>query len=72
MNQAVQSKLDRGRKAALTIARKSAPVLLKCLRVTMTVLWLVNFVGNDDAASPALAMLAAVIHMVKILIGLAN
>jgi hypothetical protein len=72
MNQAKQSKIQRGRKAAMAIASKSALALYRCLRIATAVLWLGNAVGDDAAASPALTVLAAVINLGKILTGLDN
>ena len=77
---------NRGREVAATVARKAsafarkgvavgragAPILLECLRLVRTAHWLVYVVGNDDAASPAHTVLAAIVQVGEILASLAN
>jgi Ni,Fe-hydrogenase III component G len=69
MDQSGTSKPQRGRKAVQTVVRKVVPaVLLHWLSKTVAA-WMESLVGNDEAASPAHTMLAAIAYLGKVLFG---
>ncbi|MFI6313229.1 hypothetical protein ACIBEK_24275 [Nocardia fusca] len=69
MDQSGTSKTQRGRKAVETVVRKVVPAVLLHLLSKTVAAWMASLVGDDEAASPAHTMLAAIAHLGEVLFG---
>ncbi|WP_216907651.1 hypothetical protein [Nocardia noduli] len=65
-------RFERGRETVGTLAKRGGQVVLIGLRVLSVVSMLVNVVGNDDAASTAMTVLAAIGRAGRILVSVTN